>query len=625
MIIGKKKHKKIQVQNKGRKNNIYVNNHLVNAITPLAIEFNRSDFWFGEQLARVLLITNYPSRVNVAWLARIANMEGVTCSIHLTPTNPIQLIDNISKSMGELAGKLEQGGSPLMMKRAEQQYKDADILLQKIDQEQENVFYVTVAIMVTGRDKEDLDRKSRKVESAIAGSKMKGRTAMFKQEEGLYAVSPYNILPKDIKDIASRNMPVSTIAGSFPFNTSGINDGRGFLFGKDASGGIILIDPWLRGGDRTNSNWTILGVPGVGKSATVKHIFLNEYSQGTKIIIIDPEREYKDMCENVGGQWINCGGGTGGRINPLQVKDVPLDDDEDDNSFLFKDEGKGMGALALHFQTLRTFFKLYLKDLDDIGQAILEEVLEELYFERGITWDTDTTKIPNEQYPILEDLYNLLVKKSKLDNENTDKKTEEYERLALLLRRSAIGADSALWNGHTTIEAQADFIVLDTHDLQEADDTIKRTQYFNILTWAWQQLSKDREEKILLGVDEAYLLVDPEVPQALQFLRNVSKRIRKYNGGLAVITHSVVDFLDPSVRRHGQALMDNPNWKFFMGTDGKNLEELAKLMDLTEAEQEMLVKKKRGHGLLIAGNKRVHAQVELSEHELEIFGKGGGK
>ena len=434
-----------------------VNNHVIDVITPLAIEFHTSDFWFGENLSRVILVTNYPSRVRIGWLSRIANMEGVTCSIHLTPANPSNLIDNLDKSIGELGGRIDGGGSALMMQRAEQQYKDANKLLQKIDQEQENVFYVTIAIMVSSKDKEELERKSKKIESALAGSKMKGRTAMFKQEEALQAVSPYGHCPQAIKDIASRNMPVSTIAGAFPFNSSGLNDGQGYIFGKDQNGGIVLIDPWIRGGDRTNSNWTILGAPGVGKSATVKHIFLNEYSQGTKIIIIDPEREYRDLCKNLNGQWINCGGGSGGRINPLQVKDVPIDeDDESDETLLFKDEGKGMGNLALHFQTLRTFFKLYLKDLDDMDQATLEEVLEELYSLHEIVWSTDTSKIPNEQYPILQDLYDLMNEKVKEEG-ITEKKRERYEKLATLLRRSAIGADSALWNGHTTIEVKIRF------------------------------------------------------------------------------------------------------------------------------------------------------------------------
>lgn len=604
-----------------------VNNHIVDTITPTAIEFHKNYFWFGDNLARVISVTNYPSRVNIGWLSRIANMEGAICSIHLSPADPAKLIENISKSIGELTSKINNGGNALMITRATQQLKDANILLQKIDQEQENVFFVTISIMIYASDMESLDKKTKRVLSALAGSKMKGRTIIFKQEEALLAASPYGICPQFIKDIGSRNMPSSTVAGSFPFSASGLNDGTGFIFGKDADGGIILIDTWLRGGDRTNSNWTILGLPGVGKSTAVKHIFLNEYSLGTKIIMIDPEREYRDLCENVGGKIINCGGGKGGRINPLQVKDVPIDEDDEEpgsESRLYRDEGCGLSPLALHFQTLRIFFKLYLRHIDDYEQAALEEVLEELYRRHGITWDTDTSKIPSTQYPVMKDLYDLLQEYANSDKFDIEKR-RIYDRLALRLRSAAVGADAALWNGHTTIEADSDFIVLDTYDLQEADESIKRTQYFNVLTWAWQQIARDRDEKILLGVDEAYLIVDPEVPQALQFLRNVSKRIRKYSGGLAVITHSAVDFLDDEVKRFGQALLDNPCFKFLMGTDGKNLNELTQLLDLTEAEQELLAKKRRGQGLLIAGSKRVNAKVVVHDFELELFGKGGGK
>lgn len=602
-----------------------VNNNILNVITPMAIEFNPSYFYFGENLAKVILVMKYPPHVNIGWLSRIANMEGVTCSIHMNPADPSDLIDNIAKSMGELPSKIKSGGNAVTIDRAENQYKQAKALLRRIDQNQESVWYVTIAIMVMASEKEELDRKCKRVESALSGSGMRGRAAMFRQEDALNVVSPYGLCPQSIRDMSDRNMPISTIAGSFPFSASGLNDGTGFIFGKDNDGGIILLDIWRRGGDRTNCNWTLLGAPGVGKSTAVKHIMVNEYAMGTVTIFIDPEREYKEMCEKLGGQWINCGGGAGGRINPLQIKVVPLDDeDKKDEDNVFRDEGKGMGSLALHFQTLRTFFKLYLRDLTSEDYADLEECLEELYFERGIRYDTDVSNISNSQYPLLSDLQDLIVKKS-IQEDITEKQKDIFIKLAKLLRSCAKGADAALWNGHTTVEAKSNFIVLDTYDLQDADETIKRTQYFNILTWAWHQLSRNREEKVLLGVDEAYLLVDPEVPQALQFLRNVSKRIRKYMGGLAVISHSAVDFLDPSVRRHGQALLDNPCFKFFMGTDGKDLEELTKLMKLTEAEQEMLEKKQRGHGLLIAGSKRLHGVVEISDFELELFGKGGGK
>jgi hypothetical protein len=182
-----------------------------------------------------------------------------------------------------------------------------------------------------------------------------------------------------------------------------------------------------------------------------------------------------------------------------------------------------------------------------------------------------------------------------------------------------------LWNGHTTVDPKSRFICLDTFDLQNTSDTIKKTQYYNILTWAWEQMSKYRSEKVLLVCDEAYLLVDPNVPQSLIFLRNVAKRARKYEAGLIIISHSVVDFLDPAVKLYGQALMDIPAYKILMGCDGKNLAETAELYSLTEVEQDHLFNKKRGYALFFAGSKRMLIRFDIADYKLRHMGRGGGR
>lgn len=596
---------------------------ILDIIAPQALDFKVKDLMLGDQFARVLLVTDYPPRVGAAWISRIANMPGVTCSIHVIPSDPYELIQGINKSIGELMGRLQSGGNALLMQRTEQQYGDATALLKKIDQEQQNVFYVITSLLITAIDRDTLERRSKHVESALASAGMRGRASLFRQDDALKCVGPWGLVPVEIESAASRNMPSESVAASFPFTSSGINDLAGFILGRDKKGGIVLIDLWKRGGDRTNSNVCILGKPGVGKSTAVKKILANEFAQGTKIIIIDPEREYKTSCEKAGGSWIDCGGGfQGSRINPLQIKVVPMDD-EGETDKLYGANSATMGPLALHMNTLRTFFKMYLKDLTDLDFAVLEETIELLYSAFGIGWTTDPTTIPNEKWPTIKDLYYSLKEKAESTTASATNKPI-YERLSYLLRSAAIGADSALWSGHTTINADSDFIVLDVFSLQEADERLRRTQYFNILTWAWNEISKDRKERVLLGVDECYLLIDPDTPQALQFLRNTSKRIRKYNGGLMVISQNVVDFLDPAVRRHGQALLDNPCFKIIMGQGEKDLESLAKLMHLSEAEQEMLAKGKRGEALLVAGSKRVHAMIELADMEPEFFGEGGG-
>lgn len=584
-------------------------NELIDSFAPVSLDFKANSLTFGDQEAQVLVILNYPPKVKAGWLSRVAAIPGVICSIHITPTETDRLIHSINRSIGELGGKIQQGGSALAIARAEQALKDAQELLRKLDMEQQQVFDVVVVLMVLAPDKESLARRVRQVQASLAAAGMRARPAMFLQEQGLLAVGPWAICPKEIFEMAKRNMPSETVAASFPFTAAGINDGTGVLLGKDAEGGIVLVNLWARGGDRTNSNLVILAKSGAGKSFTVKLLTKREWALGTKFIIIDPEREYKDLCQKLNGAWINCGGGEG-KINPLQVRDAGLMHDDEDKG----DDVSGQGPLAFHLQTLRTFFSLYMRDLTDIEKTLLEETLVEVYADFGVTWDTDPKTV--EDWPTTKNLYEKIAEKAKVDPEN-------YSRLAALLKRTAEGADAGLWAGQTTVSADNDLVVLDVYNLQQASDEVRRAQYFNILTWAWSKIAEDRETRIVLVVDEAWLLIDPQTPQALQFLREAAKRIRKYEGALWVISQNVVDFLDPAVVRFGQAILDNPTYKLLLAQGEKDLEALSKLMNLSEAEIELLATAKRGEGLFIAGNQRIKAKVEAAPYELEYLTGGG--
>jgi len=324
------------------------------------------------------------------------------------------------------------------------------------------------------------------------------------------------------------------------------------------------------------------------------------------------------LCLNLGGDWINAGGGTGGMINPLEIRPVPKDEHDEENP-LYIDEGNGMNDLALHMKTLEIFFDLYLPSLSDMQKALLKQTLEELYARFGIHWDTDIRQLSSSDYPIFRHLYDLVEEKYDVSGK------EDFQVLASLLRDIAIGADQFLWNGQTTLNAQSRFICLDTLDLQNMGEKIKKTQYFNILTWSWEQMSRNRKERVLQFCDEAYTMIDPQVPQSLQFLRNAAKRVRKYEAAIGIISHSVVDFLDPSIKMYGQALLDTPCYKIIMGCDGKNLQETKDLYSLTEAEQELLLSKRRGEGLFMIGSKRLRINFDIPEYRFKYMGNAGGR
>ena len=269
----------------------------------------------------------------------------------------------------------------------------------------------------------------------------------------------------------------------------------------------------------------IVGSSGSGKSMATKHLIYNELPT-TRILIIDPEDEYSYLCENLKGKIINCtGGNNGGILNPLQVR-------------VDREESKSNNSLSMHFQFLHTFFEILYPSLTEIEFATLDSLLEELYAKFNITKDTNILKLKNTDFPILEDLYFLI------EDRNKKVRNEVYEKLLSLIRPISIGQASSIWNGYTNIDIDTNLTVFNTSQMHKFQIQYKRAQYYNIMSYAWDILSEDINEQTMLIADECHVLVDPNIPQTLEYVRNISKRARKYNSSIVVITQSIQDYLN---------------------------------------------------------------------------------
>ncbi|MHB1127229.1 MAG: VirB4 family type IV secretion system protein, partial [Bacillota bacterium] len=368
-----------------------------------------------------------------------------------------------NKSIQEYSSRLVAGGQALALSRWQQSLEDAKLLLKKVDQEAQKVYRVAVILLVLAPDEEELNRRSRQVEAACTSAGMRVRTAVYRQEDTLKAAGPWGLLPPEVEALAGREMPAETIAAAYPWVAGGLNHGRGVVWARDADGGLILVDRWQppEGSGITNPNVNILGTSGGGKSYASKVLLLREYALGARILVLDPEREYRWICRDLGGAWINAAGGSG-RINPLQVRPLADQAGDQEQEEQDPDQDRGLtvrGPLADHLQRVKTFFQIYLPGLDDLERARLDEAILDAYSEYGVDWHTQPEKV--DTWPTVADVYRHV-------------KTIGAERLAALLRGAAEGADSALWAGQTTSPPAGDFTVLDIRDLTDASDTVRR-------------------------------------------------------------------------------------------------------------------------------------------------------
>lgn len=230
-----------------------VNEALLNVITPMGLEIKRNSLVIGENLGKVYGAVRYPQKVDMGWLSKITNIPSTIVSVGITPIDNGSLISAISKSIVQQRGAADSAKDPLTRQRAEKAAEDGEKIMQRIDQEGETVAMMSLTVMPIAQDEVNFTKVCRRVESAFNIQKCKVRTLANLQKEGFQSISPTYPANSTVDSIVSRIIPMSTFVGGFPFASSGYNDGRGYYFAKDSNGGLVILDTWERGNDRTNS------------------------------------------------------------------------------------------------------------------------------------------------------------------------------------------------------------------------------------------------------------------------------------------------------------------------------------------------------------------------------------
>lgn len=537
----------------------------------------------------------------MGWLAKLTEDVGAIFSINIEPIDNAQLIEHLDARIRDASSLSKIAKNESIKQVREAEVKEASEIIGRMINNNEVVSYLTIYICISAQNEQDLISKCKEVERVVQKLKLKIRPVTnFLLKSGFKAVAPFFTIQKDLTEYFKRNILTSSFTGGFLFNTNTFIDKEGYCFGINQNGGIIIFNIWKKDYDRTNSNMVIVGSSGSGKSLATKHIIYNELPR-TKLLIIDPEAEYTYLAKNLKGKIIECGGSNSGyTLNPLQVR-------------INKDDEENLNALAIHFQFLHTFFEILFPSLTDIEFSILDRVLEELYLKFNITTNTDVSRLENTEFPLLEDLYYLLENKNKVEYK------PEYEKLLSLIRPISIGQASSLWNGYTDITVDTGLTVFNTKNMQEFQIQYKRAQYYNIMSYAWEIISKNKDEFDCLIADECHVLVDPNIPQTLEYVRNISKRARKYNSSIIVITQSIEDFLNEKIKLYGQSLLANSTYKLFFKMDGQDLRDVVKVFSLSKKEEELIYNAKRGECLLSAGNRKLFVNVKVPHKELQII------
>ena len=546
-------------------------------IAPSALEVDFNYIRIDDKFYRTLFVAAYPRFVGINWLSSLINFDSsLNISMFIYPTDGKEVLDDLRRKITEMEAELStdiQRGR-LINPATQAKLEDALNLQANLVKGEERFFQFGLYVTITADSVAELDRTNKNLEAALGALLIISKKATLQMEDGFISTLP---ICQDRLAI-SRNMDTTSLATTFPFVSSDLSDDRGIMYGINMhNGSLVIFDRF----SMPNYNSVIFAMAGAGKSYFVKLEVLRSLMMGTDIIVVDPENEYKELCDNSGGQYIAFGYGEDSKINPF---DLTLAEEQGEN-------GLNTKILALH-----KLLKVMLGEMDPIEESIMDRAMMDAYKMKGITPDPSTQ---NKEPPLIEDLYKSLI----------GMEEEKAKGLAARLEKYIKGSFSGIFNQKTTVNLTNKFVVFGIRNLE---DSLRPVAMQIILDYIWTIVKKTLKKRILV-VDEAWYLMQHE--DSAEFLRGIVKRGRKYYLGVTTITQDVDDFLNTA---YGKEIVTNSSIQVLLKQHSAAIDQIGEVFYLSEGEKQLLLSANKGEGIFFAGQNHVAIQIIASadEHNL---------
>ena len=551
-------------------------------IAPSAIEVDFTFLRINNRFYRTFYVVNYPRYVSPNWLSPLINFDkALDISMYIYPTEGKEVLDDLRRKIAEMEAEIStdiQRGrvvDPTIQAKLE----DALSLQAELAKGSEKFFQFGLYITVSASSVEELNRTSKELESSLGALLIIPKQAALQMEEAFKTVLP---LAKDELRV-TRNMDTTSLATTFPFVSSDLSDDKGVMYGiNQHNGSLVVFDRF----SLENYNSVVFAKSGAGKSYLVKLEALRSLMFDTEVIIVDPENEYKTLCDSVGGQYISFGFNSASKINPfdLEVGKVASSDEENE--------------LQRKILSLYGLFKIIMGQMTPQEEAILDRALMATYKMKGITPDPTTHQ--GRQMPLVEDLYKALI----------GMEEEKAASLAARLEKYIKGSFAGLFNSQTNVDVDNKFVVFGIRDIEDA---LRPVAMHIILEYIWGKIRSDLKKRLLI-VDEAWHMM--RHPDSAAFLFGMAKRARKYYLGLSTITQDVDDFMGTE---YGGAIIKNSSIRILLKQHPAAIEQVGEAFYLSEGERQYLLGADIGEGIFFAGQNHVAIKVIASPQEHKLI------
>lgn len=510
---------------------------------------------------RTLYVSGYPFVASSGWLDSLIHFNhDADISYHLHEVSALHALPKLHRKITELESTRRSmiRAGKIVGSEVTDPLESAIELRDKIQRGQEKLFQMSIYVALRAENLEELNKVTTLLETTLSARLFYSKVARYQQLEALQS-----ILPRGEDQLSQkRNLDSSSAALTFPFTSSELVQESGILYGVNKSNNsLVILDRF----SLHNANSITFAQSGSGKSYTTKVEILRQLMQGTKVLVIDPEREYKRLAESVGGTYVKLSAKSKQKINPFDLATTY----------------HKASDLSEHTQDLTEVISLMAEGLSSREKAAVDKAILYIY------------KHATTGQPLLEDLY------AKLHELGQVKLCERLEKYIS-------GSLADVFNAQTNIKLENRLVIFDIKDLPES---LRQIMMLIISNFVKNQVMA-KPEKRMLVIDEGWMLLEHE--ESARFVAGLVRRARKYYLGVSIISQQANDFLRSD---YGRAIASQSALRILMRQDTTTIKNVVSEFNLSEYEQSFLLTCERGDALLIADQHHVAVKVVASEKE----------
>jgi len=545
---------------------------------PPALALGHDRVRIGERWRASFAVTGYPREVSRGWLAPLLHAaRDADVALHIEAVPPPLAADRLRRQRARLEStrRLEAERGRLSDPTVAAAAEDAEDLAARLARGESKLFRSGLYLSVSAGSRDELEERTERLRSICASLLLHIVPASFRPVEGWLSTLPLGLDRLRLR----RAFDTEALAASFPFAAADPPaDADGILYGLAGSGAPLLLDRFAR----ENYNSVLLARSGAGKSYLAKLEALRLLFGGAQVFVIDPEDEYRRLCNAVGGVYLPLAGEQAVTLNPL---DLPA--------------GAGRHALGERTLFLAELIEVLLGGLASEELPALERAVRASYAGAGVSDDPATHARPA---PLLTDLARHLAVDGQVG-----------ASLAARLEPYATGSHSSLFARPSSAQPDGQLVCFSLRGLPER---LKAPALLLCLDAIWRSLEGPLRKRCVL-VDEAWLLM--REPAGARFLYRLAKSARKRWCGLTTVTQDAGDLLSSEL---GQSVIANAATQVLLRQAPQAIERIGEAFNLSAGERRYLLSCPTGSGLLVLANERGEERVPLkvvasaAEHQL---------